>query len=76
MISMFSMALEGICCNASDASSTEGRPSIKTVKLPLPRRRTEPSRSTVTDGTLLSTSTAVPEAAVRCPSTLITFLSS
>ena len=48
---------------------------MRTVKFPLPRRLTLPSMSTSTEGTFSRTSTAVPEVAVVCWLTLMTFLS-
>jgi len=72
---MFSIELAGICSNASAGSNIDGRPSINTLKLLLPRRLTLPSISTVTEGIFSRMSIAVPELAEKFSPTLITFLS-
>jgi len=75
MISIFSTAAAGILSRASCGSSTEGLPSIITVKFELPRRETFPSISTSTEGTFSRISTAVPPLAERNCDASITRLS-
>ena len=62
IISICSIVFAGICCRASLPSSTLGRPSIKTVKLELPRKLTFPSISTLTEGVFSKASIAEPPA--------------
>ena len=64
IISIDLIELAAVCCRTSCASIIDGRPSINTVKLPLPLRLTFPSISTVTEGTFSSTSAALPETTV------------
>ena len=75
IISILRIILAGICSSASAALKGVGLPSIRTVKLELPRNDTFPSMSTVTEGLLARTSMAVPLAEVGKNAGSSTFLS-
>ena len=75
IISMFSIVADGICFSSSLGSSWVGLPSMSTLKFELPRRVTLSWMSTLTEGTLRSASTAVPEVALGRLLTLTTCLS-